>query len=1031
MTHKYNTGSKLKNQLALTLLILYSCFSNTAVAQNEVNASIFGTLEARHLGPGTMSGRITSIEGVTNDEGKTLYVGTAGGGVWKTTNAGASFKPIFDKYCQSIGAIAIDQKNPKTIYVGTGESNMRNSVSIGDGMYKTTDGGSNWTKLSGFDSSEHISKIIIDPLNNNIVYVAVPGALWSDSKHRGLYKSTDGGKSFEKILFISDKVGCADLFINPINSQIVFATTWEFRRTPYSFSSGGEGSGIWKSIDGGKSWKQLENGLPSKPYGRTVITAAPSSPNNMIAIIESKSTGLYISEDGGESWKQQSASLNVVSRPFYFSTLVIDPKDPKRVYRPAYSFSYSIDGGYSFAEASGDGGWVHSDHHALWINPNNTNQLYLGTDGGLYTSLDKGATWVFNQNLPIGQFYHVAHDMKKNYNVYGGLQDNGSWMAPSSGPGGVGIGDWKPLFGGDGFWVVPDPTDDQTVYAEAQGGNMARVDTRSVKNVMIQPTQTKDEDKLRWNWNTPIAVGQANKKNLYTGSQYLYRSTDQGRNWVRISDDLTTNDKKKQEQENSGGLSADNTSAENHTTIFTITESPLDENIIWVGTDDGNLQITKDGGKTWNIISKNISSTGIPSQAWVSSIELSHFNKDIAFVTFENHMYGDHKTYAATTKDCGKTWQSFKSNDFSGFAHKIIEDPKNGNLLFLGTEMGLFSSLDGGANWFRMKYNNIPWFTLVRDMKIHPETNDLIIATHGRGIMIIDDISSMRNMTKEILNKEVTLFETGDIILSSGNFGNGGSPSTGGWVAPNAPALKPFQYYLKDRLSSGDVKLEIYDAYGKLVQSLPGTKRKGINKVTWNQRIQPPKTANGASRPDNAGAIAPQVLPGTYTLKLKVAEKEFSQQFKLIHIEDKSFTLKERTTQFNAAMELYTLHINLASLVSSISLKQKEYNTRIPKIKNKKNKKLGDSYLNELETLRATLIPTKQSSMFADEKRLREEITEVYMPLCSGDAGPSNLQLESIENLKQKVEDASKRFNQINTLHEQKIKQVLEKEKIS
>ena len=1022
--------NRIKHVILIPFFLISIFFANILIAQGDINSSVFGTLEARQLGPGTMSGRISAIEGVNSDDGKTLYIGTAGGGVWKTTNAGASFKPLFDKYCQSIGAIAIDQKNPKTVYVGTGESNMRNSVSIGDGMYKTTDGGSNWTKLGGLDSTEHIAKISIDPSNSNIIYVAAPGPLWSDSKHRGLYKSIDGGKNFEKILFISDKAGCADLFIDPNNSQIIFATTWEFRRTPYSFSSGGEGSGIWKSMDGGKSWRQLEKGLPAKPYGRTVITVAPSAPNNMIAIVESKSTGLYISSDGGESWKQQSASLNVVSRPFYFSTLVIDPKDPKRVYRPAYSFSYSNDGGYSFAEASADGGWVHSDHHALWINPNNTNQLYLGTDGGVYTSLDKGATWVFNQNLPVGQFYHVSHDLKKNYNVYGGLQDNGSWMAPSSAPGGVANGDWKPLFGGDGFWVLPDPIDENVAYAESQGGNMARIDKRTVKSVMIQPTETNREQKLRWNWNTPLATGQANKKNLYTGSQYLYRSTDQGRNWTRISDDLTTNDKKKQEQENSGGLSADNTSAENHTTIFTIAESPLDENIIWVGTDDGNIQLTKDGGKTWSNVSKNNFKTGIPNQAWVSSIEPSHFNKEIAYATFEHHMYGDHQTYAAATYDGGITWNSFKSNEFSGFAHKIIEDTKNNKLLFLGTEMGLFSSLDGGANWFRMKYNNIPWYALVRDMKIHPESNDLIIATHGRGIMIIDDISAMRNMTKEIFEKEINLFETGNILLSTGNFGDGGSPSTGGWVASNAPSLKPFQYYLKDRLNTGDVKLEIYDVAGKLIQTLPGTKRKGINRVSWNQRIQPPKTATGASRPDNGGAIAPQVLPGIYTLKLKVGDKELNQQFNMIHNEDGPFQLAERHAQYYAAMELYNLHVSLASIVSSIASKQKEYNSSIGKIKNKKNKKFGDSYLTELEKLRAELIPTKQSSIFADEKRLREEITEVYLPLCISDAGPSNLQLESIKNLKQKVEAAKKKFDQINSNNEQKVKDILQKEKI-
>ena len=381
---------------------MYVMISNILLAQTNVNSYTFGAMEARWLGPGTMSGRITAIEGV-NADSRTLYVGTAGGGVWKSTNAGASFKPIFDKYCMSIGALAIDQSNPSVVFVGSGESNMRNTVSIGDGLYKTVDAGDNWVKI-GLDSTEHIAKIIIDPKNSNNIYVAAPGPLFSDSKHRGLYKSTDGGETWKKILYINEKTGCADIAIDPTNPNTIYATTWEFRRLPYSFNSGGKGSGMWKSTDGGTTWRELKEGLPTKPLGRIAITLAPSAPQNMIAIIEAKETGLFISSDGGENWKPQSATVNVVSRPFYFSCLVIDPKDPKRVYRPGYGFSYSDDGGYSFTDASYDGGWVHSDHHALWINPNYTNQMYLGTDGGIYFSLDRGANWMFVYNLPVGQF---------------------------------------------------------------------------------------------------------------------------------------------------------------------------------------------------------------------------------------------------------------------------------------------------------------------------------------------------------------------------------------------------------------------------------------------------------------------------------------------------------------------------------------------------------------------------------------------------------------------------------------------------
>lgn len=964
--------------------------AHIAVAQTKVNSYTFGAVEARWLGPGTMSGRITAIEGV-NADSKTLYVGTAGGGVWKSTNAGASFKPIFDKYCMSIGAIAIDQRTPSTVFVGAGESNMRNTVSIGDGLYKSTDAGDNWVKV-GLDSTEHISKIIIDPKNANTIYVAAPGPLWSDSKHRGLYKSTDGGTTWNKILYINEKTGCADIAVDPTNPDIIYATTWEFRRLPYSFNSGGNGSGMWKSADGGKTWRELKNGLPAKPFGRIALTLAPSSPQNMIAIIESKETGLYISADGGENWKSQSATMNVVSRPFYFSTLVIDPKDPKRVYRPGFSFSYSDDGGYSFTDASYDGGWVHSDHHALWINPNYTNQMYLGTDGGVYFSLDRGATWMFVYNLPVGQFYHVACDNKTPYNVYGGLQDNGSWMAPSAAPGGVNNSSWQMLYWGDGFWVQPDPVDNNVVYAESQGGNMARINLTNFKSVNIMPQAGKDEEKLRWNWNTPLVTGNANGHNLYTGAQYLYKTTDQGRTWQRISPDLTTNDKKKQKQEESGGLSEDNTSAENHCTIFTIAESKFDENIIWVGTDDGNLQVTTDGGKTWTNVAKNYEASGIPPQVWVSSIELSNFDKNTLYVTFDNHMYGDMTTYVAKTTDGGKTWQRITSADFTGYAHKIKEDFVNKNLLFLGTERGLFATIDGGSSWFRMK-NNIPDYAMVRDMQIQPQTNDLVIATHGRGIMVINDISHIRSLSKEVVEQDVVIFDNKPMQITTGRYGGGGSPVSGGWWGGNPDHIQPIEYYLKER-SMKDVKLDIYDAAGKLVQSVPGTKRKGINKVYWNLRWTPPKTATGGTKVDYGGFVAPMVLPGTYTLKLKVGDKEYTKPLQLVHDNNnKLFSEADRKEQYDAAMKLYQMHENLYSLVNKINAEQKTIKSNLDSVIKPQSKKMLKEYNAKLEELRSTLLATKHKSIFADERKLREEISELYSSVCGQECRPTNLQI--------------------------------------
>ncbi|MGZ4043514.1 MAG: WD40/YVTN/BNR-like repeat-containing protein [Bacteroidia bacterium] len=985
-------------------LIVITCFVAALTrAQSPVNSAMFGMMEAREMGPGTMSGRISAIEGVNNDEGKTIYIGTAGGGVWKSTNAGMSYSPKFDKYCQSIGALAIDQKNPNTIYVGTGESNMRNSVSVGNGMYKSTDGGDNWKKI-GLDSVEHISKIVIDPSNPEVIYVAAPGPLWSNSKHRGLYKSVNGGETWEKIYYIDDKTGCAELLVDPNSPSTIFISMWQFRRQPYSFNSGGNTCGLFKSTDAGKTWKEIKNGLPAKPFGRIAMALAPSDPKQMLAIVESTNTGLYISSDGGETWKSQSSTLNVCARPFYFSTIAFDPKDPKRVYRPAFSFAYSSDGGYSFSEASYEGGWVHSDMHAIWINPAHPNIMYIGTDGGVYMSVDHGVTWQFNHALPVGQFYHVAYDMKEPYNIYGGLQDNGSWMAPSAAPGGIGNACWSRVGGGDGFWTVAD-ADGKTVYSEFQGGNMSRVNLSDMKSEFIQPQKTSKEEKLRWNWNTPIVIGANNPKNLYVGAQYLYKSTDQGRNWIRISGDLTTNDKNKQKQEESGGLSADNTSAENHCTIFTIAESLLDEKMIWVGTDDGNLQYTTDGGKTWTSVSANISKSGIAKQAWVSSIEPSQFDKNTVYATFENHMYGDMQTYLGKSTDLGKTWKRINSKEFTGFAHKIKEDSKNQNLLFLGTEMGLFASLDGGENWFRMK-NKIPEYALVRDIQIHPKTNDLIIAMHGRGIYILDDIRPMRELTKETWEKDVYLFPTPEIILNNGRFGWGGPEISGEWSVGNPPSIPTINYYLKQRLNTGKVTVEVYDEKGTLVQSMPGTIRRGINKVFWNLRSIPPKVAEGSTKMDGAGFTAPMVLPGTYTIKLKVNEKEFNGTVKCVHDEaNKDLSPEDRKLVHEKAMELQGLYNSINSTIDTISLYQAKL--KADTVTYSKNK-TAVAFYNDLQKVKGQFMAVTKKSIFADEERLREKVSKLYGAFCGMESKPNTTQLESITDLKNEYQKENK-----------------------
>ncbi|MBX9779976.1 MAG: hypothetical protein K2X26_06495 [Chitinophagaceae bacterium] len=989
-------------------LLLTILFATTAQSQVSLNSSYYQVMGARALGPSTMSGRITAIEGITLDNQLNLYVGTAGGGIWKSQNGGQSFSPIFDKYCQSIGALAIEPGNGKTVYAGTGESNMRNSVSIGDGIYKTTDGGANWQKI-GLDSTEHISKIIIDPTDKKTIYVSAPGPLWSNSTHRGLYKSTDAGKTWNKILYVNDETGCADIAVHPQKSNVILASFWQFRRKPYSFNSGGSGSSLFKSIDGGKTWNKIRNGLPEGDFGRIIITMNPSKPSQIFAIVEAKESALYVSDDEGDNWKKLASNNTLSFRPFYFSTLVVDPKDPKRLYRPAFSFEFSTDGGLTWTGSGYGGVAPHADHHALWVNPSNTDVMYLGTDGGVYLSTNRGTTWQFLNNLPVGQFYHVSTDNKKPYNIYGGLQDNNNWIAPSSSPGGVVSTDWRGLGGGDGFWVQPDPIDGNSVFAESQGGEMYRIDMKRGLSFDIQPQLQKGDSAYRWNWNTPIVIGTrklqkpgSKSYNLYTGSQYLFRSVDEGKNWERISPDLTTNNKTKQQAAGSGGITGDNTSAENHCTIFTIAQDPKNENVIWVGTDDGNVQLTKDGGKTWVNKATAIWKTGVPEHSWISCIEISSINTQRIYVTLENHMYGDHGTYIVMSADGGNTWKRFTSSEFTGFAHVIREDIVNEKLLFLGTEMGLFISFDAGATWMRSKYQNIPWYALVRDIKIHPQTNDLIIATHGRGIYIIDNLQPLREMSKANLNSDFIFFPIQTYTIDYNAQYPQPSANLYGWYGDNTVLAPTFYYYLKQR-SNDAVKIEIFDANNKSIIDINGSGLKGLNKVYWGLNSRPPRVAVGGmiaqSSMQRAGLVGPRVVPGKYKVVIKADGKEYVQSIDILPNPQKGFTLQEAVKLKEQATRLFNLEEKLFYLVDTTDKTIARLTA-----KNGKNEK-EIKQLQQLADLRKELVETNRKSIFFDETKFRKKVSDLYLTVATAIEPLSNSKASAIEILEKEFED--------------------------
>src|SRR5213082_510742 len=751
------------------------------------NSGTISGLGARNIGSATMSGRISAIAGVKEPSGKiTLFVGAASGGIWKSDDGGTRFRPVFDEQpVQSIGAIAIDPKNSRNIWVGTGESWTRNSVSIGDGIYKSSDGGETWTN-AGLPNSERIAQIVVSPKNSDTVYAAVPGALWSDSPDRGLYQTTDGGKTWKLILKGANlSTGCASVAFDPTNPEVMFASLWDFRRKGWEYRSGGSSpdqpssSGLFRSNDGGATWTEItlanNKGFPKKPYGRLAIAIAPSNAKRVYAFVESPDSALFVSDDGGMTWDKRDKSQWMVWRPFYFAKLIVDPKNPDRVFKPDGSLIVSEDAGKSFAVVGGFQG-THGDAHDVWIDPTNTQVVFVGDDGGMWYSYNGGSKWWKGENLPVSQFYHVSLDNNDPYRVYGGLQDNSSWVGDSQYPGGITNAQWENMYNGDGFWMFPDPADVDYIYAEYQGGEMGRVNrhTHEARNIKPRPNYN---EKLRYNWNTPIALSPNEKGTVYIGAQFLFRSRDHGQTWERISPDLTTNDPEKQKQEQSGGVTVDNSSAEMHTTIYSIAESPKNGNVIWVGTDDGNVQVTRDGGKSWTNVVANIA--GLPKNAWVSSVEPGHFDEGTAYATFDLHTFGDMKPYAYKTSDSGKTWTPVIADGapVRGYAHVIKEDLVNRDLLFMGTENGLWISLDGGKQWAQYKGGDLP-NVAVHDIGIHPRDNDLVIATHGRGIWIVDNITPLRALTPEVLQKDVVFMQTAPVVQRI--------PAQGGWANGDA-----------------------------------------------------------------------------------------------------------------------------------------------------------------------------------------------------------------------------------------------------
>jgi photosystem II stability/assembly factor-like uncharacterized protein len=1006
-------------------IIAVLCLGSIAAyaEQPTYSSATISGLGARNIGSATMSGRISAIAATREPSGKiTLFVGAASGGVWKSDDGGTRFRPIFDEQpVQSIGAIALDPKNSKNVWVGTGESWTRNTVSIGDGIHKSSDGGQTWTH-AGLENSERIAKIVVSPKNSDTVFVAVPGGLWSDSPNRGVYRTTDGGKTWKQVLKGANlSTGCTDLAIDPTNPDVIFAAMWDFRRKGWEYRSGGESptapsaSGLFRTTDGGETWTEItpevNKGFPKKPYGRIAVAIASSNAKRVYAFVESPDSALFVSDDGGMTWDKRDKSQWMVWRPFYFANLIVDPKNPDRLFKPDGALIASDDGGKSFAVVGGFVG-THGDAHDVWIDPTNTQVVFVGDDGGMWYSYNGGSKWWKGGNLPVSQFYHVSLDDNDPYRVYGGLQDNSSFVGESQYPGGITNAQWENMYNGDGFWMFPDPADPDYIYAEYQGGEIARINryTHQARNIKPRPNY---KEKLRFNWNTPIALSPNEKTTIYIGSQFLFRSRNHGQTWERISPDLTTNDPQKQKQEQSGGVTVDNSSAEMHTTIYSISESPKDRSLIWIGTDDGNLQLTRDGGKTWTNVVGNV--PGLPKNSWVNWVQASNFNAGAAYAAFDRHTFGDMAPYVFKTTDYGKTWTPLVTpqdvKGVRGYAHVIKEDLVKPDLLFLGTEFGLWVSIDGGKNWAQFKGNHFP-AVAVRDLAIHPRDNDLVLATHGRGIWIVDDMTPLRALTPDLLTQDVAFVSARPVqqrIEGSG----GWAPGDAVFIGDNPPDAAVINYYQRERHLFGKLKLEVLDASGRVIDELPASRRPGLNRVTWAMRAKPPRVPP-AAQIAQAGTRGPRLVPGVYTVRLTKAGKVSETKLTVGLDRRAKFSEADRKAQFDAAMKVHALFGEESALMDRIvSLRKALSQSGAALPEGDPVRKNVTDFDGKVDGVRKKIVATTEGGAITGEERLREHTDQLYGAILSYEGRPGDYQLAYIDTLKRELGEVTKEFDQL------------------
>ena len=951
--------------MSIRLSFLLILTTSMAMAQ-QLDVSYFEHLNIRNIGPSNMSGRITTIDAVLSNP-NTLFIGSASGGVWKSENGGSSWKPVFDgQPTQNIGALAIQQSNPNVIWVGTGEGNPRNSMNLGMGIFKSSDNGVTW-KHMGLEATKTIHRIKIDPSNPLIVYVGAMGDPFTPNEDRGLFKTTDGGRTWEKILFTNDQSGIADLVMDPENPNKLIAAMYEHRRTPYYFTSGGPGSGLFLTLDGGTSWKRLspDEGIPEGEIGRIGLAIAPSNPDRMYAKIESKKNALYRSDNGGQSWYQVNDNPKFTNnRPFYFQELAVDSKNPERLYNIYQPLSVSYDGGITFDPVpmipADETKGIHADFHSFWVNPNDAKHFIIGGDGGLGITRDHGKSWYFPETIPVAQVYHVNVDQDRPYSVYVGMQDNGNWSGPGYTwkRGGIRTLYWQYLVGGDGFYIEPDLDNSRFGYGTSQNGDLYRYDKISGYYNSIKPHNSKSETLLRFNWNAAFAKDPFDANTVYYGSQFVHKSTDKGGSWQIISPDLTTHNPNHQKGDY-GGLTLDISGAENYNSLLTIAPSPIDENIIWTGSDDGQVHITRDGGDSWINLTEHVQ--GMPHESWIAQIQASSYEAGTAWMVVNNYRKGDYQPYLFKTEDFGESWTPLlDKKKVQGYALSVIQDPEEPNLVFLGTEGGLWISIDAGINWVQFQ-NKFPSVSTM-DLKIQPVESALIIGTFGRAVWILDDLLTLRAAAGKHLKKGLTALKMNDVVQVKGLFI---APPGNIWTGFNTTfegENRSFQkveipYYLGALADTSQLlQVQIFDDEGNSIHSIQSKPTsQGLNYVSWKLDL-PSNHFSDAWIQEGARGIP--VPPGTYKIMLNYQHLKDSTT--LTVLTDPRFEL---APDVDKTLYQYQKSINLqvrklAGILGSIDTKL----NRIDSLKNQLSQADSLNYillLKDMDVLKSDLQSTR------------------------------------------------------------------------